>query len=236
MTRYGPEFYLTRHRDTAPSAEAVLSALLAVLPPIRSAVDVGCGVGTWLACLKGRGVAEVFGIDGPWMDPAHLIIPRESVLQVDLGRPLAVGRRFDLAVTLEVAEHLAPERARSFVADLCGLADFVLFAAAIPHQGGTGHVNEQWQDYWAGLFDAEGYAPVDAVRPRVWKDPAVRVWYRQNTLLYVKRSRLGELKGATAMGPIALVHPDMYTAKVGTLRGAWKTFIRKFRRGIRPHF
>ena len=234
MTRYRDRFYAHRDRDTSASAEAVLSVVLDVLPPVRSAVDVGCGVGTWLACLKGKGVGEVFGIDGPWVDPARLIIPGDSFQQADLTRPLPEGRRFDLALSMEVAEHLPPERAASFVADLCSLSDFVLFAAAIPQQGGTGHVNEQWQDYWAGLFSAAGYAAVDAIRPRVWDDASVRVWYRQNTLLYAKRSRLPQVKFPASTGPLALVHPEMYTAKVGTLRGAWKTFIRKFRRGIRP--
>lgn len=234
MTRYGPDFYANRHRDTAPSAEAVLSALFDVLPPVRSAVDVGCGVGTWLASLKGKGVEEVFGIDGPWMDPVHLIIPRDSFRHADLGRPIQAQRRFDLALSLEVAEHLPPERAASFVGDLCALADFVLFAAAIPYQGGTGHVNEQWQEYWAGLFDTQGYAAVDAVRPRVWNDETVRVWYRQNTLLYVKRSRLGEVKGASAAGMVSVVHPAVFTEKVGTLKGAWKTFSRRFRRDLLP--
>jgi SAM-dependent methyltransferase len=234
MTRYGPDFYAHRDQDTAPSAEAVLSAVLEVLPPIRSAVDVGCGVGTWLACLKGKGVAEVFGVDGPWLDPARLIIPRDAFVQADLGLPLRLERRFDLALSLEVAEHLPPERAGSFVADLCALADCVLFAGAVPHQGGTGHVNEQWQEYWAGLFDALGYAPVDAVRPRVWSNEAVRVWYRQNTLLYVRRPRLGEVKAPAAAGPLSVVHPALYAQKVGSLRGAWKTFIRRFRRSILP--
>jgi SAM-dependent methyltransferase len=233
MTRYESEFYAHRHRDTAPSAEAVLSAALAVLPPVRSAVDIGCGVGTWLACLRSKGAEEILGLDGPWMDPVHLIIPREAFRHADLGQPIRLERRFDLALSLEVAEHLPPGRAGSFVADLCALADFVLFAAAIPHQGGVGHVNEQWPAYWAALFAKRGYAPVDAVRPRVWDDGAVQVWYRQNTLLYAKRTRLPEVKAPEAV-PMALIHPALYLEKTGTLLGAWKVLSRRFRDSLRP--
>jgi hypothetical protein len=65
----------------------------------------------------------------------------ERFLPHDIATPLPehlVGR-FDLAVCLEVAEHLPPERAESFIRELCDLAPVVLFSAAIPGQGGTGH-------------------------------------------------------------------------------------------------
>lgn len=67
----------------------------------------------------------------------------------DLTQPLSLGRKFDLCVSMEVAEHLPPSRADSFVADLVGLAPVVLFSAAVPEQGGTNHLNEQWPDYGA---------------------------------------------------------------------------------------
>lgn len=60
---------------------------------------------------------------------------------------MTFNRRFDLAMTIEVAEHLTPVRADSFVEDLTRLSDVVLFSAAIPAQGGINHVNEQWQSY-----------------------------------------------------------------------------------------
>jgi hypothetical protein len=89
-------------------------------------------------------------------------------------------------MSLEVAEHLPVERASGFVADLVRLAPAVLFSAAIPAQGGIDHVNERWQSWWADHFAIHGYAARDVIRPLIWDDDRVAVWYRQNTILYVR--------------------------------------------------
>ena len=110
-------------------------------------------------------------------------------------RPLALGRSFDLAVALEIAEHLPDSAAECFVESLTGLAPAVLFSAAIPGQGGTGHLNERWPEYWSRLFAAAGFDPIDALRPRIWHDERVEVWYAQNTFLYVARGAQGNFPG-----------------------------------------
>jgi hypothetical protein len=84
-------------------------------------------------------------------------------------------------MSLEVAEHLPPDRSNSFIAELTALAPVALFSAAIPQQGGTDHINERWQSYWAGLFKKRGFSPLDVIRPAVWENDAVERWYRQNT-------------------------------------------------------
>ena len=164
MARYHDKFFRNRHDRTVYAAETVLDLLLPVLPPLRSAVDIGCGVGTWLSVLSQRGISEIQGVDGHWVDTANLAIPPESFSHHDLQRDLDLGRRFDLAISLEVAEHLPAERASGFVSWLTGLADIVLFSAATPRQGGRNHFNEQWQEYWAALFARHGYVTVDFIR------------------------------------------------------------------------
>jgi SAM-dependent methyltransferase len=236
MGAYDASFYADRDARTRYAADRVLSLALDLLPPVRSAVDVGCGVGTWLSVLLERGVPAIQGLDGAWVDPGLLVIPRETFLATDLGGPLPDVGRFDLAISLEVAEHLPRERADGFVASLTGLSDFVLFSAAIPHQGGSHHVNEQWQDYWAQLFARRGYAVLDAIRPRIWSDDRIAFWYRQNVLVYVKKERLGDLRipqvapGSSPIGPLRVVHPEQYLRKIpdGAAAG-WKML----RRGLR---
>jgi hypothetical protein len=61
----------------------------------------------------------------------------------NLEATLPLRERFDLAMSLEVAEHLTPGRAESFIQELCGVSDCVLFGAAIPGQGGTNHIHER---------------------------------------------------------------------------------------------
>mgnify|MGYP003651180275 CR=1 FL=1 len=85
----------------------------------------------------------------------------------DLNQPVKLRKRHDLAASIEVAEHLLPERSESFVADLCKLSDTVLFSAGIPHQGGAGHINLRYQHEWAEIFAEQGYACFDPIRRRM---------------------------------------------------------------------
>ena len=101
-----------------------------------------------------------------------------------------LGKKFELVQTLEVAEHLSPERAESFVEDLTNLGDVVLFSAAILGQGGTNHVNEQMQSYWVEKFLQRDYVCIDCLRPQIWTNPQIDSYYRQNIFLYVKRTEL----------------------------------------------
>lgn len=187
-----------------------------VVPRFRpgSIVDVGCGVGLWLQAAMELEVRDVVGIDGEWLDPAKVVVPAENVVRMDLERPFSLGRRFDLALCLEVAEHLSPGAADGLVESLVRHANVVLFSAAVPHQGGPGHLNEQWPDWWAERFAAHGFAPLDLVRTRFWADRGVQHWYRQNTLLFAHDSviRANEELSREARRPktLSVVHPDLY--------------------------
>jgi SAM-dependent methyltransferase len=208
---YGPEFFAEQLPSSEQSARRVLPRVVELLEP-RSAVDVGCGTGVWLAEAARLGVEEYLGIDG-FTPESALRIPRERFELHDLTTPLRLERRFDLVICLEVAEHLEAASAGVLVESLTGLGPAVLFSAAVPNQSGEHHVNERWQDHWAELFAARGYVAVDAVRPHVWRDEAVAWWYRQNALLYCERELVRDRpalqaeRAATRDAQLAVVHP-----------------------------
>lgn len=185
---YDRAFFEQKGRTTHHSAERIVPLVLSILD-VQSAVDVGCGEGSWLAAFRHRGLDDLLGLDGDYVPKDLLKIPAHAFVHSDLSREIAVSRRFDLAMSLEVAEHLPPARAAGFVADLCKLSDQVMFSAAIPFQRGLHHVNCQWPDYWQDLFKTHGYLAFDLIRPRVWDDDSVDFWYRQNTILYVRRDK-----------------------------------------------
>jgi len=150
------------------------------------------------------------------VDIEMLQIPQERFLSFDLKRPLIINRSFDLAVSLEVAEHLPEESAEPFVDSLVKLAPVVLFSAAIPLQVGKGHLNEQWPDYWADHFERGGYLVVDAIRKKIWQNDDVDYWYAQNILIFIKEDHLDnyplikkELEN-TGKFQLSVVHPKMY--------------------------
>jgi len=172
-------------------AEIMLSVARQFIQP-QSVVDVGCGLGGWLATWQkicGENV-YIYGMDGDYVDRSQMFIDEKFFHPTNLEERITLKRRFDLAMNLEVAEHLSPERADSFVEDLTKLSDVILFGAAIPVQGGTNHINEQWQSYWAEKFLRLGYVAIDCVRPKVWSCNEVSRHYRQNVLVYVKSTEL----------------------------------------------
>jgi SAM-dependent methyltransferase len=208
---YNQAFYQDRNASTQHAAERILDAVFAILPEILSAADIGCGVGTWLSILRKRGVKNIRGFDGSWVSKDLLEIPNDLFTEYDLTTPIKIGERYDLAISLEVAEHLPEQSADTFIDSLTGLSDFVLFSAAIPHQGGVNHVNEQWQSYWAAKFAERGYLAIDAIRPKVWSDQKISIPYRQNAILYVKDNRIGELSAQPSdIGSLSAAHPELY--------------------------
>jgi SAM-dependent methyltransferase len=207
------------------SADAVVPSIVTLLAP-QSVVDVGCGVGTWLAAFKRAGVPVVHGFDGAYARRAGLLVDDAEFTAVDLTRPLAAGRRFDLALSLEVGEHLPESAAALLVQSVTRLAPAVLFSAAFPGQGGTNHVNEQWPVYWQALFARHDFAVLDPIRPLVWSDDRVAWWYRCNMFLYVDRAllartpRLAELERVYASNPLTLTHKKVLRRLAGSGRFA----------------
>jgi SAM-dependent methyltransferase len=210
-TPYSRDFYLGQRGGSYTSAGVIVPIVKQIFAP-RSVCDVGCGVGTWLRAWNDNGVTEIRGLDGDYVDRSQLMIDAANFRCHDLRQPLPSDAKYDLAMSLEVAEHLPPERSESFVAELTALAPVVLFSAAIPLQGGTDHINERWQSYWAGLFEKQGFAPLDVIRPAVWENQAVERWYRQNTIVYCRDDMVADYapRCAGQKFPLSIVHPKQY--------------------------
>jgi hypothetical protein len=180
------------------SARAVLPIIKDLVRP-GSVVDVGCGRGAWLGVWAGLGLSDIQGLDGDYVDRTKLAMAASAFEAVDLTSLWPVQRRFDLAQSLEVAEHLAPEVGPQFVSQLCALSDVVMFSAAQPGQGGEMHINERTPSYWAGLFAGQGYAAFDCLRPQVRDDKSIDPWYRFNTVLYANEAGQARLQSAVGV-------------------------------------
>lgn len=180
---YGKRFFEEQSEGSIRSAEIIVPRVLSLFS-VSSVVDIGCGVGGWLSVFEKNGIHDYIGIDGDYISREALKIPAERFQPEDLVSLKNVGRKFDLACSLEVAEHLPEQVAEQFVEALVGAAPVILFSAAIPNQGGTNHINEQWQSYWFELFLHHNYHAFDCIRPSVYGDEQVKWWYRQNCIIY----------------------------------------------------
>ena len=202
---YDDTFFDWVDHTATRSARAVLPLINQLARP-QSVVDVGCGRGAWLGVWASLGLEDIKGLDGDYVDRTKLAITPSAFEAVDLTSLWPVSRRFDLAQSLEVAEHLAPAVGPQFVQQLCALSDVVMFSAAQPGQGGEMHYNERRPSYWAGLFAAQGYAAFDCLRPAIRTDKSVDPWYRFNTVVYANetgQARLAASATATRVNDLA---------------------------------
>lgn len=183
---YDGEFFAGLADESRRSAHGVIRHVHALLQP-QSVLDVGCGLGAWLAEWRRQGVEDIVGVDGDYVARDALHIDPVEFISADLRSPLDLGRRFDLVQSVEVAEHLPPEHAATFVASLVRHGDAVVFSAAPPGQGGRNHVNEQWPSYWSALFARHEFLAYDIVRWPLWHDESIAWYYRQNLVLYASQ-------------------------------------------------
>lgn len=166
------------------SAQAFIGLLQDWLDP-QSVLDLGCGRGVWLDEWHRAGIQTVHGVDGDYVNRTSLAIAPDSFSAKDLTKPVHLDRKFDLAQSLEVGEHLPFEASDALVDSLTGAADRVLFSAAVVGQGGEFHVNEQPLSFWQDKFAARGYRAYDCIRPHLKGHSDVEPWYRYNAVLYV---------------------------------------------------
>lgn len=189
------------------AAGAVLPMFFQHYKP-ASVLDVGCGLGNWLEVCKQLGVPEVKGIDGDYVNKNLLRIHESEFQSVNLNEVVDLKKRYDLAICLEVAEHLLPESSGKIIDSLINHSDVILFSAAIPGQGGQYHINEQWPSYWQKLFDQRGYEMLDYFRPQIWNNENIEYWYRQNLFLVVKKGH--EISRIGSNNILSLVHPELF--------------------------
>lgn len=136
---------------------------------IKSVVDFGCGLGYYLEGFKKSG-AITMGFEISY-DNAKEYISKEvinSISQGNVMEKIACGK-FDLSMSIEVAEHILPEKSQVLIRNLTDSSDhYVLFTAATPGQGGVCHINERDRGFWIDLFKEKGFEfsqkLVDAVR------------------------------------------------------------------------
>lgn len=210
-TEYSTSFFDRLDQQTAASAEVVVPMVLDMFDP-ASVVDVGCGRGVWLSFFQRTGIPRVLGLDGDWVEVDRLAIPRDSFRVTDLAGHWTLAERFDLALCLEVGEHLPESKSAALVSNLTQAAPVVLFSAALPGQQGTQHINEQWPEYWESLFRERRYLRIDPLRRQLWQDERVAWYYQQNLTIYVFEDvlngdeRLREEHRRAMASPLTLVN------------------------------
>jgi SAM-dependent methyltransferase len=174
-----------------------------------SILDIGCGTGTWLKAFEEMGITDYLGIDGDYVDKSMLKISESKFQARNLHNSFSLGRKFDLVLCLEVAEHLEEKYADALIETITKHGDIILFSAAIPGQGGQNHLNEQWPQYWIEKFSDYGFFFHDVIRPLIWNNNRVDYWYKQNTFLISKECSENKIE--------RYIHPDLFKQRLEEL-------------------
>lgn len=169
---------------------------------IKSILDIGGGLGFW-----GRGLEKDYTCVDYGVPKSKLVVREDQYIDHDLRKPLNLETTYDMVMCLEVAEHLEARYAETLVKSICSHAKKqILFSAAFPGQGGTGHVNEQWGDYWIEKFEKEGWYPSGNehdLHAKLFDNKKVDIWYRNNLLFFTRDCRTYDYQKR-------FVHPDYY--------------------------
>ena len=180
---YGNEF-------TTTSANEVLPYVFKIIGVPEKVIDIGCGIGTWLKVCKNYSVSQVVGLDGQHvLESGQLMLDITEFIPTNLETISCNSNTdfYDLAICLEVVEHLEASKSQEIVDYLCKCSNIILFSAAIPGQTGENHLNEQYPQYWQTLFEKNGFSFYD-IRDKFWDNHAVEWWYRQNIFIVAKNS------------------------------------------------
>lgn len=214
------------------SNNALADAIISSLQP-KSVIDVGCGIGLLMNQLAKNDI-DVLGIEGTWLQDESMIMSPEKYLRLDLENSFTIQRKFDVCCCIEVAEHLDPSRADGFIKDICALSGAVVFSAAIAGQGGKGHKNEQWQEYWCSKFESNGFSTFDLFRDRFRRDNKMLPWLQQNVLLFLdKQHRLADELIAFQIEPemANMIHPTYHEKIMRRTRRSFRRRIANLRVG-----
>lgn len=191
-SHYSHNFFRRRAAGAHYSAEQIVPLVFELLKP-ASIIDIGCGDGSWLKAFQDLGVKDILGLDNGQLDSSNLLINQSNFRRQDLEQRITLLKKYDLAINLEVIEHLSRRRGPSLIADLCKLSDIILFSAAVPDQGGPGHINERWPEYWKKIFYQQDYIMLDPFRPQIAADPKIDWWYKQNLFLVINQKLLTQI-------------------------------------------
>lgn len=203
--------YYKKHENGSYLSALKLLEYIKVFYNFKSVIDFGCGMGTWCKAMEELGVPHVLGIDQHAYDPTYMLISSEKYMQYDLREELVLPYRTDIAVSVEVGEHIEKKYSKIFVQNLCLCSDLILFSAAMPFQGGTGHINEQSCSFWTELFQKYEYNAIDCIRPHFWNYEDIEIWYRNNCILYAKKNLYEKiiLNIPEENYPLDIIHPAM---------------------------
>lgn len=190
---YKGSFFKNRHKLSwrcPVVCEAIIQTynLMPFKQPFPTVIDVGCGIGDYVAWFNQNGVKSQ-GIEGSEAAKEFFVSDDICIWDLRISFDSLYGRKasYDVVMSLEVAEHIEPEYVNDYVDNLCSLGNQILISAASPGQKGHGHVNCQPRSYWEGLFFEKGYI-ADQQHEELWRHCLLQYKHKKELSSYYKNA------------------------------------------------
>lgn len=196
-----------------------LSEILGEMYSPKNVIDIGCNEGLYLEGFSG---CKVLGIDFDAHSLAKATVP---VIRLDITKPLDLPR-YDLAICLEVLEHIPSEDSDAVLDNICRASDTIVFTAAQPGAGGVGHINCQPKDHWRARFKDRGYEEAtketEYITQHLKEKSGIMGWLLDNLMILRKSGIPSKFKEKLRFHVVNLPHtqttkeylPCAYTQKV----------------------
>lgn len=190
LSIYDKGFFEFNQKEGLSMAEWFIPLLIKQFNP-TSLADVGCGTGHYLKVAKNMGIKEIFGIEGSDSAFEQMLVGKEYVRQGDLRDKIGGLKKYDLVISIEVAEHIDEEYVDNYLFNLSSLSNRILMTAAPPGQGGTAHVNEKPHSWWIEKFKNIQYEfdkqSTDLFRKGVAQAIGFKTdWFEPNIMVFKK--------------------------------------------------
>lgn len=200
------------------SAEIIVPMLIELINP-KSVIDIGCATGVWLSQFQKQNIS-ITGVDGNWVKNHKSFINKRDIVYYDFesNKNFPINTTYDLAICLEMAEHVSRKMSDKLISILTSLSDVIYFSAATPNSGGRHHVNERWQSYWCKKFKEQNYILIDAIRPKIFTNKKCCYFYAQESFIYINKNKIREFpllsKYIRDDVLLDIVHPELFMNQI----------------------
>ena len=181
---YNNEFHESIENEEQPQAVR-LGEYIKAHVPCSKFLDFGCSSGIYVRELENH--VETLGFE--FSEEAVKRAVSAKVTRCDLTLPIDLQKtESTLGLCLEVLEHIDDSSWRPVLENITKLCDRVIFSAAIPGQGGIGHINCRPKLDWIRRFHGLGWV-VDLDHTHHMLTHMLNGyhmgWFRQNVVVFV---------------------------------------------------
>jgi hypothetical protein len=145
---------------------------------VKTIIDIGCGDGSYVREFRKNGF-DCIGLDG---NPLTSKIPYCQVMDFSIN---LISFFNDLAICLEVGEHIPQEYEQFFIDNICRVSDNIILSWAIEGQGGLGHVNCRNNDYIIAEMKKRNF-DYDAIATNFLRKNSTLPWFKNTLMAFYK--------------------------------------------------